>query len=401
MEKSGAKAAEEEAAEEEAAEEEAAEEEAAEEEAAEEEAAEEEAAEEEAAEEEAAEEEAAEEEAAEEEAAEEEAAEEEAAEEEQTQGTILPAPNFNPVMDAQSLGGALQGISCEKDVLIDILTQRCNAQRLMIAAAYRDMYGRDLMADLKDNLSHHFKEVMVGLMYPPASYDAHELWHALKGVNTEEKCLIDILASRSNMEIFQMKEAYLTQYNSDLQQDIDSETSGHFRDTLMNLAQGTRMEGYADPATAAQDAMILWEACQQRTGEHKNMLQMILCNRSYQQLWMVFQEFQSISGQDLVDAINDCYDGYFQELLVAIVLCVRDKPSYFAYRLHHAIHDFGFHNKTVIRILIARSEIDLMTIRQRYKERYGKSLFHDIKHFASGHYESALLAICAGDVEDY
>ncbi|POI26413.1 hypothetical protein CIB84_009837, partial [Bambusicola thoracicus] len=175
---------------------------------------------------------------------------------------------------------------CEKDVLIDILTQRCNSQRLMIAEAYRDMYGRDLITDLKENLSHHFKEVMVGLMYPPASYDAHELWHALKGVNTEEKCLIDILASRSNMEIFQMKEAYLTQYNSDLQQDIDSETSGHFRDTLMNLAQGTRMEGYADPSTAAQDAMILWEACQQKTGEHKNMLQMILCNRSYQQLWM-------------------------------------------------------------------------------------------------------------------
>ncbi|OPJ64337.1 annexin A10 [Patagioenas fasciata monilis] len=270
-------------------------------------------------------------------------------------------------MDAQLLGGALQGISCEKDVLIDILTQRCNAQRLMIAEAYRDMYGRDLITDLKENLSHHFKEVMVGLMYPPASYDAHELWHALKGVDTEEKCLIDILASRSNMEIFQMKEAYLMQYNNDLQQDIDSETSGHFRDTLMNLAQGTRMEGYADPCTAAQDAM----------------------------------EFQNISGQDIVDAINDCYDGYFQELLVAIVLCVRDKPSYFAYRLYNAIHDFGFHNKTVIRILIARSEIDLMNIRQRYKERYGKSLFHDIKHFASGHYESALLAICAGDAEDY
>ncbi|KAJ7420086.1 Annexin A10 [Willisornis vidua] len=256
---------------------------------------------------------------------------------------------------------------CEKDVLIDILTQRCNSQRLMIAEAYKDMYGRDLITDLKENLSHHFKEVMVGLMYPPASYDAHELWHALKGVDTEENCLIDILASRSNMEIFQMKEAYLMQYNNDLQQDIDSETSGHFRDTLMNLAQGTRMEGYADPSTAAQDAM----------------------------------EFQNISGQDIVDAINECYDGYFQELLVAIVLCIRDKPSYFAYRLYNAIHDFGFHNKTVIRILIARSEIDLMNIRQRYKERYGKSLFHDIKHFASGHYERALLAICSGDAEDY
>lgn len=32
---------------------------------------------------------------------------------------------------------------------------------------------------------------------------------SIQGVDTEEKCLIDILASRSNMEIFQMKEAYL------------------------------------------------------------------------------------------------------------------------------------------------------------------------------------------------
>nr|XP_019587030.1 PREDICTED: annexin A10 [Rhinolophus sinicus] len=317
------------------------------------------------------------------------------------QGTIFPSPNFNSIMDAQMLGAALQGFGCDKDMLINILTQRCNAQRLMIAEAYQSMYGRDLIGDLKEKLSDHFKDVMVGLMYPPPSYDAHELWHAMKGVGTEENCLIDILASRTNGEIFQMQEAYCFQYSSNLQEDIYSVTSGHFRDTLMNLAQVTREEGYTDPAMAAQDAMVLWEACQQKTGEHKTMLQMILCNKSYQQLWLVFQEFQNISGQDIVDAINECYDGYFQELLVAIVLCVRDKPAYFAYRLYNAIHDFGFHNKTVIRILIARSEIDLMTIRKRYKERYGKSLFHDIKNFASGHYEKALLAICAGDAEDY
>ncbi|XP_072808548.1 annexin A10 [Vicugna pacos] len=304
-------------------------------------------------------------------------------------------------MDAQVLEGALQGFDCDKDLLLDILTQRSGAQRQVIAEAYQGMCGRDLLGDLKEKLSGHFKDVMVGLMYPPPSYDAHELWHAMKGAGTEENCLIDILASRTNGEIFQMREAYYMQYSSDLQEDIYSETSGHFRDTLVNLVQGTREEGYADPAVAAQDAVVLWEACQQRTGEHKTLLQVILCTKSYQQLWLVFQEFQNISGQDIVDAINECYDGYFQELLVAIVLCVRDKPAYFAYRLYSAIHDFGFHNKTVIRILVARSEIDLMTIRKRYKERYGKSLFHDIKNFASGHYEKALLALCAGDAEDY
>ncbi|XP_077000636.1 annexin A10 [Tamandua tetradactyla] len=317
------------------------------------------------------------------------------------QGTIFPAPNFDPILDAQMLGGALQGFDCNRDLLIDVLTQRCSAQRLLIAEAYRSMYGRDLIGDLKEKLSDHLKDVLVGLMYTPPSYDAHELWHAMKGVGTEENCLIDILASRTNGEIFQMREAYYLQYSSNLQEDIYSETSGHFRDTLMNLAQGNREDGYADPAVAAQDAMVLWEACQQKSPEHKTMLQTILCNKSPQQLWLVFQEFQNISGQDMVDAISECYDGYFQTLLVAIVLCVRDKPAYFAYRLHSAIHDFGFHNKTIIRILIARSEIDLMTIRKRYRERYGKSLSHDIRNFASGHYEKALQAICTGDAEDY
>uniref|UniRef100_H3BCN8 Annexin A10 n=1 Tax=Latimeria chalumnae TaxID=7897 RepID=H3BCN8_LATCH len=257
---------------------------------------------------------------------------------------------------------------------------------------------KDLVSDLKDNLSDHFKEVMVGLMYPPALYDAHELWHAMKGAGTGENCLIEILASRTNPEIFQFKEAYsMRNYGHDLLQDIYSETSGHFRDALMNLAQGVRQEGYADPGMAAQDAMVLWEACQRKTGEHKNILQMILCNKSYQQLWMAFQEFQNVSGQDIMNAITECYEGYFQELLVAIILCVRDKPSFFAYKLYQAMHEFGFHNKTIIRILISRSEIDLMNIRKRYKERYGRTLFHDIKHFCSGHYERALLAICSGD----
>ncbi|KAG8453852.1 hypothetical protein GDO86_000468 [Hymenochirus boettgeri] len=299
----------------------------------------------------------------------------------QIQGTIVPNPACNPVMDAQMIGGALQGFGCDKDMLIDILTQRSNAQRIMIAEAYGNMYGRDLLLTLKENLDGHFKDVIVGLMYPPPSYDAHELWYAMKGPGTDENCLIDILTTRTSSDIFQLKEAYLIQYNSNLDEDISSETSGHFRDALMNLVQGVREEGYGDPAMAAQDAMVLWEACQRRTGEHKNMLQMILCNKSYQQLWLVFQEFQNISGQDIAAAISESYDGYFQQLLLGIVSCVRDKPAYFAYRLYNAIHDFGFHNKTVIRTLISRSEIDLMNIRQKYKETYGKSLFHDIKQY--------------------
>ncbi|XP_048393059.1 annexin A10-like [Stegostoma tigrinum] len=319
------------------------------------------------------------------------------------QGTIFPATDFNPAEDAEVLFSALQGMECNKDDLIEILTQRCNAQRLIIAQIYSGSYGQDLVTDLKEKLSDHFKEVMVGLMYPPAFFDAHELRHAMKGVGTDENCLIEILASRTNSEIYAINEVYMMQFGVPLQEDIDSETSGHFRDALMILAQGAREEGYEyeDQAMAAEDATILWDACQGKSGEHKTMLQDILCRKSYQQLWMAFQQFQLASGQDIVDVITDCYDGHFQQLLIAIILCVRDKASYFAYKLNRAIYEFGFHNKTVIRILISRSELDLMNIKRNYKEQYGHSLHHDIRQYASGHYEAALSAICTGDAEDY
>ncbi|MGH0138736.1 UNVERIFIED_CONTAM: hypothetical protein FKN15_037136 [Acipenser sinensis] len=206
----------------------------------------------------------------------------------------------------------------------------------MIAEAYREVYGRDLIADLKENLSDHFKQVMVGLMYPPVLYDVHELWHAMKipdkpfhADSLHDSYYASVPGGYANIR----QSALICQL-----QQVSVETQ---------LMPGVRAQGYADPVMAAQDAMVLWEACKQKTGGHKNMLQMILCNKSYQQLWMV--------------------------------LCLRDRSSYFAYRLYNAIHELGFHNKTVIRILVSRSEVDLMNIRRRYKERYGKSLFHDIK----------------------
>ncbi|XP_038648055.1 annexin A10-like isoform X1 [Scyliorhinus canicula] len=319
------------------------------------------------------------------------------------EGTIFPATDFNPGVDAEVLASALQGMECNKDDLIEILTQRSNAQRLIIAQIYNDSYGQDLVTDLKEKLSNHFQEVIVGLMYPLAFFDAYQLRNAMKGIGTDENCLIEILASRTNDEINAINEVYLMQFDVPIQFDVESETSGHFRDALVILTQGAREEGYEyeDQEMATQDATYLWEACQGNTAEDRNKLQEFLCRKSYQQLWLVFQQFQLISDQDIEQAISECCEGNFQELLIAVVLCVRDKASYFAYKLHNAIYDLGFHNKTIIRILISRSELDLMNIKRNYKERYGNSLNQDIRQNASGHYEAALLAISTGDAEDY
>ncbi|XP_038648056.1 annexin A10-like isoform X2 [Scyliorhinus canicula] len=299
------------------------------------------------------------------------------------EGTIFPATDFNPGVDAEVLASALQGMECNKDDLIEILTQRSNAQRLIIAQIYNDSYGQDLVTDLKEKLSNHFQEVIVGLMYPLAFFDAYQLRNAMKGIGTDENCLIEILASRTNDEINAINEVYLMQFDVPIQFDVESETSGHFRDALVILTQGAREEGYEyeDQEMATQDATYLWEACQGNTAEDRNKLQEFLCRKSYQQLWLVFNNSNSyltkILNKQSPSAVKEIFRNYLLQL------------------------DLGFHNKTIIRILISRSELDLMNIKRNYKERYGNSLNQDIRQNASGHYEAALLAISTGDAEDY
>ncbi|GCB82354.1 hypothetical protein scyTo_0021590 [Scyliorhinus torazame] len=96
---------------------------------------------------------------------------------------------------------------------------------------------QDLVTDLKEKLSNHFQEVIVGLMYPPAFFDAYQLRNAMKGIGTDENCLIEILASRTNDEINAINEVYLMQFDVPIQFDVESETSGHFRDALVILTQ--------------------------------------------------------------------------------------------------------------------------------------------------------------------
>ena len=55
-------------------------------------------------------------------------------------------------------------------------------------------------------------------------------------------CLIEILASRTNAELLQLKAAYKKDLGRDLEKDLESDTSGHFKKLLLSLVNGCRDE---------------------------------------------------------------------------------------------------------------------------------------------------------------
>ncbi|XP_058505720.1 annexin A6 isoform X1 [Solea solea] len=313
-------------------------------------------------------------------------------------GTITDAPDFDPSADAEALYTAMKGMGSDKEAILDLVTSRSSAQRQEVIAAYKCSFGKDLIEDLKYELTGKFERLIVSLMRTPAYHDAKEVHDAVKGAGTNEKCLIEILASRNNKQIQDMVAAYKDAYGRDMEGDIIMDTSGHFKKMLVVLMQGTRDEsGVVDADLVEQDAQDLYSAGEEQWGTDEAKFIMILGSRSVTHLRMVFDAYEKIAEKSIEDSIKNELSGDFERLMLAVVQCIRSVPMFFAKCLYKSMKGLGTVDNTLIRIMICRSEIDMLDIREFFRLRYEKSLYNMIKDDTSGDYKRTLLNLCGGD----
>ncbi|CAI5766773.1 annexin A6 isoform X2 [Podarcis lilfordi] len=309
-------------------------------------------------------------------------------------GTIYPAADFNADGDAKVLRKAMKGFGTDEGAIIEVVTQRSNTQRQEIIQAYKSHYGRDLIADLKSEISGPLAKVILGLMMTPAQYDAKQLKKAMEGAGTDESVLIEILATRNNQEIQAINTAYKDAYSKSLEDALSSDTSGHFKRILISLALGARDEGGEDLAKAQADAQKLSDVSGDDSTSLETRFMTVLCTQSYPQLRRVFQEFVKMTNHDVAHAINKRMSGDVRDVFLAIVRSVKNKQAFFADKLYKSMKGAGTDDRTLIRIIVSRSEIDLLNIRREFWDIYDKSLYHMIEKDTSGDYRKALLAIC-------
>ncbi|XP_032517786.2 annexin B10 isoform X4 [Danaus plexippus] len=314
------------------------------------------------------------------------------------QPTVVGVPNFNAAEDAAALRAAMKGLGTDEQAIIDILTTRSNIQRQAISKAFTHEYGRDLIEDLKSELGGHFEDVIVALMLPPAEYLCKELNHCMEGMGTDESVLVEILCTRTKPEIAEIVQAYERLYNRPLAEHMCSETSGDFRRLLTLIvtshAQGARDEETGvDPARAAEAAQQLYEAGEAKWGTDEEIFNKILAHESFAQLQLVFEEYKNIAGRTIEQAIKAEVDGELKDALSAIVECVQCSASWFAARLRGAMQGLGTDDRTLIRVVVSRSEVDLGRIKEQYETMYDKTLESEIRGETSGDYKRALLAL--------
>ncbi|XP_008417352.1 annexin A1a [Poecilia reticulata] len=309
------------------------------------------------------------------------------------EGTVTAAPNFNPSADAGVLEKAIKTKGVDEHTIIDVLVKRSNDQRQHIKEAYQQAYGKPLETELKKTLKGDLEEVVLSLLKTPAQYDAQQLKLAMKGLGTDEDTLIEILASRTNRQVLDIKKAYKEDYKKDLEEDIRSDTSGDFRAALLALCKAGRTEGVNEQLIDS-DARTLYDAGEGRKGKDCSAFIEILTTRSAPHLRKVFDRYSKYSKVDMAKAIDLEMKGDIESCLTAIVKCAGSRPAFFAEKLYLAMKGKGTRKNILTRIMVSRSEIDMKRIKDEYKKNYGKTLYQDILDDTKGDYEKILLALC-------
>uniref|UniRef100_A0A4W6FF10 Annexin n=1 Tax=Lates calcarifer TaxID=8187 RepID=A0A4W6FF10_LATCA len=198
---------------------------------------------------------------------------------------------------------------------------------------------------------------------------------ATKRLGTDEDVLVEVLATRSNAEIRELKRIFKEEYKTDLEDVIRSETNGDFTSALLAMLKANKDESNeVNMDLARKDAETLFEAGENTSRINVSTFIDILTTRNGKQLSKTFQHYASISDVKLPKVLDMKLSGDIEDCLLDIVKCAWNTPAFFAEKLHRAMEGHGTCDSTLIRVLVSRSEVDLKKIVEEYRAMYDRSL---------------------------
>lgn len=292
--------------------------------------------------------------------------------------------DFDPKQDARNIKLSICR-PIEIDKLINIVAYRSNSQRQLILDAYKMRYDTNLIDDLKSALNGNFQKAVIALFYTPVDYDCYQLGESIKRFGTNRDTIIEILATRSNVRITDIKRRYPEiNKGKDLIKEIQNNTSGYFRDILIKLLQCGRLNNKNPEEVECKE-------CAQKLHSAEEMN--IFTEKSKKEFILISQLYYKLYGKTILETIESLFKGDVKKVFKAITYALLSPSEYFAYRINKAIKGFMTNNNILMRILISRDEIDIDRIKKYYKQLYNQDLYTTINEKIDGDYRNLLLAL--------
>jgi len=282
----------------------------------------------------------------------------------------------------------------------------------MIAKEYEHLdehEKRILIKDFKSDLSGDLQNLVVPLYMQRGEFDAHLLEQAMRGIGTDTDLLNEVLCTRTNDEIYDMKIAWKEYIDTKqrIEDRVSDETKkffgvSHYHNLCLKLLEGKRARSQAaDDKTVHQDAEdlnhLLIERSDINLAERKFLE--IFTERSWPHIRALASDFQNVSKKwTLEGAIGQQFGetSNTTQALRVIVEFSNQPYDFWAKKLRDAMKGFATNDSKVIRFIVTRCEIDLANIVQVFGQRYGegKTLKNWIEQETSGPYQKLLLNLC-------
>ncbi|KAL7056439.1 hypothetical protein AAHC03_021194 [Spirometra sp. Aus1] len=311
----------------------------------------------------------------------------------------------------------MRGLGTDEKAIIAILGRRTSAERFAIREAYKATFDKKLEDALHGELSGKFRSLAKKLTKTPWEVMAKALYKAMQGPGTRERVLVEVLATCSNDDIVELKKAYQLVLEAEgkskdrtLEGDVDSDTSGDFREALRLLLSGKRDEPTAlqlknlteanvhelvNAQLAETDAKEIYASGEGRPGTNEKRFMRPILSRTLWQLNATNEAYKRLYGRSLYDAIKNETSGDFRELLLAVLTYALDRPQFISDTLRASMAGAGTRDSMLMRQLVLRSDLDLESVKRKFEEINGQSLEQWITDDTSGDYQRLCLALAA------
>jgi len=321
--------------------------------------------------------------------------------------SIEPAAEFDEEIakkEASNLRSAMKGMGTNERKITAVTNGFSHAQRMEIKGAYNTEYERDLIKDLKKELSGKFEKLCVGFWLDAGRYDAEQIDEAVNGLGFSTKLLNEIICTRSTRQLSELQSAWWKGMSVvDRIKDETDKGSGNYCTLLVTLLEGGRaVNGPADSDAAQADAELLNRYLNQESeSDAKAKFVELFTTRSWVQIREISGIFQDVSKKyTLNGAIEKAFgDGDTSKALQTIDEFASQPYDFWAKKLRDAMKGMGTDDEQLRRVIISRAEVDLRDVGIIFGQRYGdgKTMSKWIKDDTKGDYEKLCLAVCGLD----
>ena len=280
----------------------------------------------------------------------------------------------------------------DEETLVSILSTTSNLDRQIIRLFYKKKFPNLIQKDIQTQLSGDFGKLVLNLFDLPYEYDARELHRSLTSFSKDEKAIIEIIITRPRSHLTLVQKIYKKFYNVSLKNDILNLSDKTFSEFLITILASNRPSGLTiKPNDAYNIAKDIIKNGIKQYGKNVNLFKQVFVDRSREDLIMISRAFYDLYKKNLYDVIDNEISGTNKKLIKDILFGLITPAQWFAKKAYKAMKGAGTDDKTLIRVIVSRAEIDMEDIRDYYFRDRNTDLRNDIDGDCSGAYGQLLM----------